>query len=335
MSTKIPPLVSGGLLTNYSCTSSCRHCLYRCSPHRAKDYITPEQTERNLAAVRDNGCRSLHIGGGEPFVKPKALKECLKPFRGSGVGIDYIETNASWAADAVSRPEDLLEELLDLGVDTLLISISPFHNESVPYAKTERLIRACRSAGMGIFPWVEGFIGDLSTFDTSISHSMEEFENRFGTGYLKSLPRRYWINMRGRALDTYEPFMTPRPLDELLKDGSKGCAELTDTSNFHVDLYGSYIPGLCPGLGVSVEALGAPLPAGTSPVLTILMTEGPSGLLDYARRDFGFEPKDEYVSKCRLCEEIRGHIVGSARKAGTASFPELAPREYYSLFLVS
>ena len=184
MTAKIPPLGSGGLITNYSCTSSCRHCLYRCSPKRSKDYITPERTEKNLAAVKGNGCRSVHIGGGEPFVKPGALKECLRAFRGSGVGIDYIETNASWvgtgagAADSAAdttgagaaalRPEALLEELLDLGADTLLISISPFHNEYVPYAKTERLIRACRSAGMGIFPWVEGFIGDLAAFDTSV-----------------------------------------------------------------------------------------------------------------------------------------------------------------------
>ena len=28
----IPPLIDGGLMLSYRCTSACRHCLYRCSP---------------------------------------------------------------------------------------------------------------------------------------------------------------------------------------------------------------------------------------------------------------------------------------------------------------
>jgi hypothetical protein len=127
--------------------------------------------------------------------------------------------------------------------------------------------------------------------------------------------------------------MAPRPLDELLRENARGCSELTETSHFHIDLEGSYIPGLCPGLAVRIEDLGAPLSADTYPLLTLLMTEGPGGLLAFAREEFGFKPEDEYVSKCSLCEEIRGFILRagpSAEKAGQGTFPELAPREYYS-----
>ncbi|MBW2707116.1 MAG: hypothetical protein JRD84_12515, partial [Deltaproteobacteria bacterium] len=54
-------LMSGGIITNYFCTSRCGHCLYNCSPQWEKEYITPETAEKTLQAVRSLGCRSVHI----------------------------------------------------------------------------------------------------------------------------------------------------------------------------------------------------------------------------------------------------------------------------------
>jgi len=67
-------LDSGGLITNYYCTSRCRHCLYGCSPGWEKRYIDTETTEKNLLKVKGLGCNSIHIGGGEPFLKPDELE---------------------------------------------------------------------------------------------------------------------------------------------------------------------------------------------------------------------------------------------------------------------
>jgi len=47
-------LISGGLITNYFCSSKCRHCLYNAGPHRDKKYIDPETAEANLRMVRWN-----------------------------------------------------------------------------------------------------------------------------------------------------------------------------------------------------------------------------------------------------------------------------------------
>ena len=38
----IRQLMSGGLITNYFCTSRCGHCLYNCSPNWEKEYITAQ-----------------------------------------------------------------------------------------------------------------------------------------------------------------------------------------------------------------------------------------------------------------------------------------------------
>jgi len=42
----IRQLISGGIITNYFCSSSCGHCLYNCSPRWEKDYISPEAARR-------------------------------------------------------------------------------------------------------------------------------------------------------------------------------------------------------------------------------------------------------------------------------------------------
>ena len=48
-------LISGGLITNYFCTSRCRHCLYNAGPHWDKNYIDPATAEANLRMVRALG----------------------------------------------------------------------------------------------------------------------------------------------------------------------------------------------------------------------------------------------------------------------------------------
>ena len=69
----IKHLRSGGIITNYFCTSSCKHCLYNCSPQWEKRYINPKTAEKNLQTVRSLGCRSVHIGGGAQHIGAVAL----------------------------------------------------------------------------------------------------------------------------------------------------------------------------------------------------------------------------------------------------------------------
>ena len=53
---KIRKLISGGLITNYFCSSRCRHCLYNCSPAWEKAYMTPQAAEETLLLIRRLGC---------------------------------------------------------------------------------------------------------------------------------------------------------------------------------------------------------------------------------------------------------------------------------------
>ena len=179
----IKKLRSGGLITNYFCTSSCKHCLYNCSPQWEKRYIDPVAAEKSLKKVPRLGCRSVHIGGGEPLLRPDKLTTVLEIADDLGVSVDYVETNSSWFKDPDSAT-DLLLRLRKHGLNTLLISISPFHNESIPFFKVKGVIEAGQRAGVGIFPWVTDFVSDLSQFDPGQTHSLEEYYQIFSRDYL-------------------------------------------------------------------------------------------------------------------------------------------------------
>ncbi len=300
--------------------------MYNCSPDWEKLYIDRSTTEDNLRIVRSLGCRSVHIGGGEPMLRPERLEMVLETARQVGTPIEYVETNSAWFKDLESAKRVLLK-LREKGLKTLLVSISPFHNEYVPFSRTKGVITACLQTGINIFPWVNGFIKDLSGFNTDQTHSLEAFEEKFGNDYLQGILQRYWIHMGGRALDTFRPILDLMSAQQILDDRVAGCRrELADTSHFHVDLFGNYIPGLCSGLAISAKDLGKPLPEDRYPIITTLVNSGIKGLAEFAQNAFGFSPaRSGYINKCDLCTEIRTFLVAT----NIEGFSELSPNAFY------
>lgn len=314
---------SGGLITNYYCSSKCRHCLYGSSPGWKKEYITKEMTRAIFKKLRSLGIYSIHIGGGEPFLNIPSLIQVVKTAAQEGITIEYIETNSSWYRDEKSGIR-VLKELKDCGIDTLLISISPFHNEYIPFYKVKGVINACKKAGISIFPWLSEFYSDIDAFNDDKPHKLEEYLEHYGANYLKEVNYRFGLTMRGRALKTYKNIYKHTPLEKILENNG-GCKELEQTTHFHIDLYGNYIPGLCSGLAIDYRDLGEIIDKDKYPIITTLYTKGIRGLHDIAVEKFGFHPENEYLSKCHLCFEIRKFLVTKTK----SFYNDLAPQEYY------
>lgn len=322
----IKRLASGGVITNYSCVSRCGHCLYNCSPHRSRDYLDGETGGRIFHRILELGCRSVHVGGGEPLLNPKKLLAVVAAARDAGVRIDYVETNSAWFQDG-DQAEAILTDLRGAGVDTLLVSISPFHNAFIPYDRVMGVIDACRRTGMTVFPWVNAFVRDLTRLDIHRTHDMAEFKAAFGSDYLKRIPDRYWIHLGGRALETFGAAYPKKPLEQILEQSPQSCAgALSDTSHFHIDLHGHYIPGLCAGLVIAMEDLGGGLPVGKYGLLERLAATGIRGLFAMAKARYAYPPRaDGYLNHCDLCNDIRSFLW----RLDGPTFAELAPDGFY------
>ena len=321
----IDRLDSGGLITNYYCTSRCRHCLYGCSPGWEKNYIDRETAEKSLVAVKSLGCHAIHVGGGEPFLNLKGLYMVVETAHNLGVHIEYVETNSSWYRDRNSACE-ILTSLRNAGLSTLLISISPFHNEHIPFCKVKGILEACRTVGMNVFPWISDFYHEIDAFDDKTTHSMDKYVEQYGRNYVRRLPSRYWIHFGGRALHTFSRVFGTKPLQQILSSSRKGCNELLAVNHFHVDLFGNYVPGLCSGLAIHRDDLGEEITGEDYPHLDTLFHKGIAGLFEAVSSEYGYEPADGYLSKCHLCFDLRRFLVLSQ---GVES-KDLAPRQFYA-----
>jgi hypothetical protein len=321
----ISNLESGGLITNYQCTSRCGHCLYRCGPRWPHDYIDERTAHVNFETLSDLHCSSVHIGGGEPLLRPETLVKVLNTAAKDRINVDYVETNSSWVKDQDSACT-VLDKLMKTGLRTILISISPFHNEFIPFSKVKTLMSACKRTGMKMFPWVSEFVSDIESFDENVTHPQSEYEQRYGEDYWESLPGRYWISMGGRALETYGKTGKRASVRSLITQSGSGCKELGQTAHFHFDLYGNYIPGLCSGLSISRSDLGKELPPREYPIISALYNGGIGSLLCMAMEAYGFEAsRSSYRVKCELCYEIRRYLAVD-RGLDTK---ELQPRGHY------
>jgi len=322
MQLKINNLQSGGIITNYYCSSKCRHCLYACSPSWPKDYLSPEKALEVIRKIKSLNCTSAHIGGGEPFLNRDGLLSVLRIAKQEDFFIEYVETNSSWHKNHKDATEFLLQ-LKEEGLNTLLISISPFHNEFIPFKKVKGVMNACQETGMNIFPWSDNFYSDIDSFNESDKISLEMYNKKFGGDYVRNIPMRYWIHYGGRALQIFKDMHPLYSVKEIISCNTS-CSELNDTSHFHIDLYGNYIPALCSGLSIDYRGLGREMDYNDYPLLSILYGEGISGLYNYALEKYSIKIEGRFLSKCHLCLNIRQKLA-----AINPLNKELQPNHFY------
>lgn len=322
----IGPIHSMGVIVNYKCSAKCRHCCYSSSPGWPGDYMQPDTAEKVFSWMGKRRVRSCHIGGGEPFLQPERLLEVCRLAKSHGIGIEYIETNGSWHVGE-EETLSLLKKLLQAGVDCLLISVDPFHNEFIPYGKQKDLIRLCRRAGMGTFIWPGNFGGDLELLDTSVPHKIREYDALFGGDYQSDAARSYGLNCNGRAISLCRGAYEQKRLADIAGDRGP-CACLVSTGHCHMDLYENYIPPVCTGFTIALSDVDGKLSREKYPALHAAYEQGPGGLLDYAK-GFGFTPsRERYVNRCDLCFDIK-RFLKQAHPTADIGYPSFFSQSDY------
>ncbi len=314
--------VYSGIITNYVCTAACRHCMFASAPHLPKEYISAETAERLAELLQEARTSSVHIGGGEPFMNFDALTTLIRILHRHGVGIDYIETNAFWCSDD-DFVRERLAKLKALGVDTIMVSVDPFHIEFVPLERPIRLCRMLRACGFDYFIWKERYLRSLMHLDHSRIYTHDELKELLGKDYITETASEYGLGMNGRALFIADSLYPRRVAEEWLS--SVPCSSLANTSHCHLDLYGSIIPSGCPGISADArDYLEENFPSDKYPVLSRLTSGGIRALYDYACQK-GFIPLPQgYPSRCALCYAMRTYLRTCAPSA------DMAPDCFYS-----
>ena len=317
------PLRHAGIMPNYECSAACRHCLYACSPtFEAGKYMTEATMDETFALLREGGCRTVHIGGGEPFLNLDGLVLLLQKARKHGVLVDYIETNASWATDDTTISQ-YLSAVKKAGADTLCISLDPYHAEFVPYENPLRLAQYCQKSGFGYFLWQERFLNMLRNVDPTIVHNRAALEKAIGKNYILDTANSYGIRMGGRAVAIELEYSQKYRVEELLKNAdSKSCDGLVSTGHFHIDMYNRFIPPGCTGYAIPMEEVVRGIPEGKYRAFEVSYNGGCVALYKLAAES-GFVPNPEgYATRCALCFFIRKYL------SETGDFPELEPQHF-------
>ncbi len=324
------PLTFVGIILTYRCTSACRHCLYACSPARREtmEHATLERTVAALAALPHPP--SVHLAGGEAFLEPDLLVRATEVVTRAGLEMDFIETNAAWLRhDDDARA--LLQRLADAGAPRLLISATPFHAETIPLSRVERLYRLAEQVfgPRGAVLWTHDFYAQLSAIERGGRVSFDRYLGTVGPAAAAlSVLHRFPMTVAGRAAEGLDGLVRRAPAEHIR---SRPCrAELFGTSHAHFDPGGRHLPGYCTGIALGdIEEVArlqsAGLPSEDHPIATLLAEGGVGALLERASVGHGFEPDPEgYRGACHLCQAIRGHLL-----SGGLHEPELAPRGFY------
>ena len=313
--------IGSGIITNYNCTASCRHCMFASSPECKKEFVTAEKAEEIASLLEDAGCDSVHIGGGEPFMNFDALCELIGALNRHCIDVDYIETNAFWCKERDFIRQRLLR-LRELGVECVMASVDPFHIEFVPLERPLLLCEMLEEMGFDYFIWQQKFLNRLSKLDKTKTHTKEELEEVLGKDYITETAAEYGLGMNGRALAIAKKIYQKKGVPSLVN--ADECPTLTRPHHCHIDLYGNAIPSRCTGLSVDArDYLEGKFPEDKYPVYSRLVKGGTEALLEYAKSKGFVLDKDGYATKCIFCYKMREFLFKNCPST------DLAPASFY------
>lgn len=322
----IPPLISGGIMLSYRCTNACRHCLYRCSPQQPDEWISLEMLEKVFKALSNEPrLHSLHIAGGEPTIRMDLVVDVIQMARKMAMPVIYVETNASWCRNP-EKTREQMTRMRDAGLPAILVSVSMFHNEFVPFSSTRNCVETAREVfgARNVILYLPHMYDLLAGMPEEGTHTLEEFAEwaRLDRNP-EMIPRLYQVIPAGRAVEALRGCYTPCSAEKFRGQACR--SQLLSTTHFHIDHNGDLFTGLCAGIVAgTVEDLHPRISAGTDPVFWRLCEEGPFGLMEMAMKEYGFRPRGNgYVSTCDLCFDVRRHLQAKGE------FRELRPAAFY------
>jgi hypothetical protein len=312
------PAQSVGLITNYRCTFKCSHCLY-CAAPNLKEEIQDTHLEALIEQIdRVLGNVPLHMGGGEPLLHFDRVKGLLARLRKTRIFLEYVETNGS---TLLKDREQKLLALQREGLQCLLVSISPFHNQFINLTAVKGIIGDILDiyGPKGLFPWHPGYLPFLERFSPRKSMPVRDYFKMFSPAEIShQLTAVMYIHPGGRAAYFLADYLPTYPAKTLLE---KNCgASLGSPVHAHLDYNGNYLTGFCSGLRLGEETgfrldnlYTKGLLLSRYPILSILLEKGIKGLYEHGLKA-GYKPKKGICLPVSFMSGHSGSSLFSRRK---------------------
>ncbi len=329
MKLRLPVLTNGGIILSYKCTNKCKHCLYASSPAWDK-WFDIDDLDKVFKSLSKFTFWGIHFAGGEPFLNFELLLQSVKLASKYNIPMEYVETNCYWCIN-----EDEIREKLSLlkeaGLHSILISVSPFHNEFIPLIRVLKGYKlAVEILGReNVFLYVDYYLNLLKNFNINKRIKFSEFENFIGKKNVgDNIKYYYGLILNGRTVVELEKYFPHYPMERVLTDSCYN--KLVNPHHIHIDLYGDYITGFCAGISMGknfdvADLFNKGIELEKYPILNILINKGTRGLLEFVKENSEFTPlKNGYISECHLCNHLRWTLIKNNLR-----FEELSPIEYY------
>ena len=323
-----------GLILSYRCQADCAHCIYNCGKSY-HDWMTPQEVRvvlTNARAVWGRGFQ-VHLTGGEPFLNFPLLLESTRIAVELGIPV-YLETNVGWIRDR-ERAVDRFRLLRDAGLGMVLVSVSPFHQGSIPLQQTLDGISAARQVfgSSDVFVYQSEWLPEMAKWDHGETVSLDQYAEAYGRD---QAGLRFWMGFGvvsgGRAGYRLGDLIAKRPAESFRGENCQH--DMLYAQHSHLDLFGNFIPSSCAGIRLgdwhSLDEIvrqyrqGEKMPS----LIALLGTQGSFGLYEWAAAKYGYQPlPGGYAGKCHLCVDVRRHLVNLGIEKDT-----LAPQAFYDAF---
>lgn len=293
------------ILFTYRCTIPCKHCLFGCTGDRPDVVMAPAQCAEGLALLYETG-RVIHIAGGEAMLYWDCLAESVALAHRQGNAPHFIETNCSFAADdAVVR--ERLGFLAEHGVKGILASADPFHQEHVP---PDRFLRLRRIA-VELFG-AKNFYGSKAPDADIEAYADIVRDPRRLRGYVRAHPP----TMVGAAHRELSRYLDALSIDDAALPNvgwrgprvGVGCMDQFHGEvlwELHIDPYGNIQTNCGMILGRLPDKTPVQIltegPENANRFVRMVCESGPGALVEFARREHGYEPPAQVTQTCELC----------------------------------
>ena len=128
------------LIVTLGCNASCGHCLFSCSPWKARYRLTKEEMIQACKDAVDAGICSVCFNGGESFLFLEDLLESIMSAVDLGMDV-AVRTNVFWATtDELTKKVIFL--LKHAGVRSIGLSYDHYHSEFINVRNVKRVLAA-------------------------------------------------------------------------------------------------------------------------------------------------------------------------------------------------